>query len=72
MQLLTAPRSNSSSSSSVLSAVTRLVYMSCGFDALAADTGLLTSAGWTVEAAQGFLFFPGTDTIETLAVFTRD
>jgi tRNA/tmRNA/rRNA uracil-C5-methylase (TrmA/RlmC/RlmD family) len=65
--------SSSSSSSSVgLGSVKRLVYLSCGFDALRSDADALLAAGWRVCSAQGFLFFPGTDTIETLAVFERD
>jgi len=84
LQLLTDGSSSSSSSgegssgdgssggsSSVLSSVRRLVYLSCGFDALRADTDALLGAGWRLAGADGFLFFPGTDTIETLAVFER-
>jgi tRNA/tmRNA/rRNA uracil-C5-methylase (TrmA/RlmC/RlmD family) len=64
--------SSSSRGGSSLASVKRLVYLSCGFDALRADADVLLAAGWRVASAQGFLFFPGTDTIETLAVFERE
>lgn len=75
--LLQADADNSSSSSSrssegtALGSVKRLVYLSCGFDALRRDADALLAGGWRVSAAEGFLFFPGTDTIETLVVFDR-
>jgi tRNA/tmRNA/rRNA uracil-C5-methylase (TrmA/RlmC/RlmD family) len=79
MELLTqqaggssSSRNSSSRSSAGLGSVKRLVYLSCGFDALRSDADALLAAGWRVCSAQGFLFFPGTDTIETLAVFERD
>jgi tRNA/tmRNA/rRNA uracil-C5-methylase (TrmA/RlmC/RlmD family) len=50
--------------------VRRLLYLSCGFPALRRDTGaLLRSGRWRLAHAEAFLFFPGTDHIETLAVF---
>ena len=51
-----------------------LIYVSCGFDALARDTeGLLTSnAGWKLESATGYVLFPGSDHVETLCCFRRD
>ena len=36
------------------------------------DTDVLLAAGWRLVSAEAFLFFPGTDSIETLAVFERD
>lgn len=62
---------SSSSSEGTLGSAKRLVYLSCGFDALRRDADALLAGGWRVSAAQGFLFFPGTDTIETLVVFDR-
>eukprot|EP00741_Cyanophora_paradoxa_P005322 tig00000880_g5161.t1 len=50
----------------------RLVYVSCGFESLARDTALLATLGWRPVRASGFVFFPGTDSIETLAVFERE
>ncbi len=53
--------------------VKRLIYVSCGFDALARDCDrLLSSAGgWTLESATGYVLFPGSNHIETLCVFLR-
>lgn len=50
-----------------------LIYVSCGFDALARDAErLLTSpAGWKLESATGYVLFPGSDHVETLCVFQR-
>ncbi len=50
----------------------RLIYISCGYDALERDAGELTESGyWRVKAAEGFALFPGTDHIEIVAVFDR-
>ena len=50
----------------------RLLYLSCGYNALERDClALLGSGRWALAAARGFLFFPGADAIETLAVFDR-
>ena len=47
----------------------RLVYLSCGLPALTQDLEVLVKSGhWKVVHAQGWLFFPGTDSIETLVV----
>jgi hypothetical protein len=35
------------------------------------DTGALLAAGWRLSSCQAVFFFPGTDSIETLAVFDR-
>lgn len=52
--------------------VRRLVYLSCGFPALRHDTEeLLASSCWMLVHTEAFLFFPGTDHIETLVVFDR-
>lgn len=50
-----------------------LIYVSCGFDALARDAErLLTSnAGWMLESATGYILFPGSDHVETVCIFTR-
>lgn len=47
-----------------------LIYLSCGFSALMRDCdALLASGQWRLVHAHAFLFFPGTDSLETLAVF---
>lgn len=51
-----------------------LIYVSCGFDALARDCERLLSsqAGWFLVEAVGYVLFPGTDHVETLAIFQRE
>ena len=50
----------------------RLVYISCGFEALESDCRVLLSSGlWKLKAADGYVMFPGSDHIETVAVFDR-
>ena len=46
----------------------RLIYVSCGFDALTRDVDRLLAAKWTLRHVEGHLLFPGADHIETLAV----
>ncbi|KAL7544538.1 hypothetical protein ACHAWF_007916 [Thalassiosira exigua] len=49
-----------------------VVYVSCGFRAFQRDCDALTTSGrWKVEFAEGYLLFPGSDAIETLAFFVR-
>lgn len=49
-----------------------LVYLSCGFPAFVRDCDtLLESGAWKLHHAEAFLFFPGTDSIETLAIFIK-
>ncbi|MEW5304506.1 MAG: hypothetical protein WDW36_007116 [Sanguina aurantia] len=50
---------------------TRLIYLSCGFTAFQHDCDALLTAGWSLASSTAFLFFPGTDSLETLAVFER-
>eukprot|EP00804_Cyclotella_cryptica_P017515 CCRYP_006680-RA/>CCRYP_006680-RA protein AED:0.45 eAED:0.45 QI:0/-1/0/1/-1/1/1/0/268 len=53
--------------------VRTLIYVSCGFDALARDCDqLLTSnAGWKIESATGYVLFPGSNHVESVVVFRR-
>lgn len=50
-----------------------LIYVSCGFDALARDTDRLLkgNAGWRLDSATGYVLFPGSNHVETVAVFKR-
>jgi len=50
-----------------------LIYVSCGFDALARDLEVLLKgeSGWTIDSAKGFLLFPGSNHVETLVVLSR-
>lgn len=48
----------------------RLIYLSCGFAAFRRDcANLLASNCWKLSEAYAFLFFPGTDNVELLAIF---
>jgi tRNA/tmRNA/rRNA uracil-C5-methylase (TrmA/RlmC/RlmD family) len=49
----------------------RLIYLSCGWRAFERDAAALGSGRWRLASAEAFLFFPGTDALETLAVFDR-
>lgn len=50
----------------------RLIYVSCGFEALERDTKeLLASGKWQLKSADGYVIFPGSNHIETVAVFDR-
>lgn len=53
--------------------VQTLIYVSCGFDALARDAERLLTGqgGWKLESATGYILFPGSDHVETLCVFRR-
>lgn len=49
-----------------------LVYISCHFPSLARDGGALLAGGrWVLRAGAARVFFPGSDAIETAAVFVR-
>lgn len=54
--------------------VQTLIYVSCGFDALARDAEALLSSngGWMLESATGYVLFPGSDHVETLCIFKRN
>ena len=50
--------------------VRRLLYLSCGWPALRRDAAALLGSGhWRLRHAECFLFFPGSDHIETLTVW---
>ncbi|KAG8637742.1 uncharacterized RNA methyltransferase pc1998 isoform X2 [Manihot esculenta] len=49
-----------------------LIYISCGWESFKKDCKLLLSSKeWHLEKAHGFNFFPGTQSIEILAIFKR-
>ncbi|XP_063936763.1 uncharacterized protein LOC108227183 isoform X2 [Daucus carota subsp. sativus] len=49
-----------------------LIYISCGWESFKEDCKmLLSSKAWHLDKAHGFNFFPGTQSIEVLAVFKR-
>ncbi|CAO2818335.1 unnamed protein product [Amaranthus hypochondriacus] len=49
-----------------------LIYISCGWDSFKRDCKqLLSNKAWHLDKAHGFNFFPGTQSIEVLAIFRR-
>ncbi|KAL3526175.1 hypothetical protein ACH5RR_014547 [Cinchona calisaya] len=49
-----------------------LIYVSCGWQSFKEDcASLLSGKTWHLDKAHGFNFFPGTQSIEILAVFKR-
>lgn len=51
--------------------ISRFIYVSCGWDSFKRDCHELQMHGWKLVYAEGFLFFPGSDHLETLAVFDK-
>jgi hypothetical protein len=52
--------------------VQTIVYLSCGFASFTRDFDALVDSGrWRAAHSEAFIFFPGADHIETLAVFQR-
>ena len=50
----------------------QLIYLSCGWTSFVHDCEALSASGnWKLASARAFVFFPGTDSLETLAVFMR-
>ena len=48
------------------------VYISCNWDSFERDAKIILEQGWTLKTAKCYLFFPGTNHIETLAIFERN
>ncbi len=49
-----------------------LIYVSCGFEALERDARELLASGlWRIKSADGYVIFPGSNHVETVAVFER-
>ncbi len=52
-------------------APTKLIYISCHYPSLERDAErLISEGGWRLASARSYLFFPGTDHIETVFSFT--
>ncbi|KAF8755697.1 hypothetical protein HU200_011164 [Digitaria exilis] len=50
-----------------------LIYISCGWESFKKDCkSLISGNAWQLENAHAFNFFPGTDSIEILAIFKRE
>lgn len=50
---------------------TRVIYVSCGFKAFKRDCEKMIKADWKLSHAEVHVLFPGSDHIETMAVFDR-
>ena len=48
-----------------------VAYVSCSWDSFERDCTQLLASGWRIAQAKSYLFFPGTDHIEILALFTK-
>jgi tRNA/tmRNA/rRNA uracil-C5-methylase (TrmA/RlmC/RlmD family) len=51
--------------------VNKIIYVSCGWPAFQKDSEILLSHQWTMQLAEAYVFFPGSNHIEILSVFTR-
>lgn len=51
--------------------LSRLIYVSCGFQAFKRDANILINGDWKLTASHVFILFPGSDHVETLAIFDR-
>lgn len=49
----------------------KIIYISCGWSGFQRDCNYLIEAGWVLIEAEAFLFFPGSEHVEILAVFKR-
>lgn len=49
----------------------RLIYISCGWDSFKKDCDSLLNNGWSLTFVEGYLFFPGSNHIEIVAVFDK-
>lgn len=49
----------------------KLIYVSCGWEAFQRDVKALISHGWTLKEGEAYLFFPGSNHIELLAVLDK-
>lgn len=50
----------------------RLIYVSCGYDALEKDVRTLLESGkWKLRSVEGFVLFPGSDHLETVVALDR-
>lgn len=51
--------------------IKQFIYISCGWPSFKRDCEFLLNRNWELQLTEGYLFFPGTDHLETLAVFKR-
>jgi tRNA/tmRNA/rRNA uracil-C5-methylase (TrmA/RlmC/RlmD family) len=48
-----------------------LIYVSCDFQSFVRDAKSLIESGWILQEGKGYLLFPGTNHVETTALFRR-
>ncbi len=51
--------------------VQTFIYISCGWPAFQRDCEALIVSGWNLSSAEAYLFFPGSNHVEILAIFKR-
>lgn len=51
--------------------VKMLIYVSCGWEGFVRDFDELIAGGWRLAKVEVFLFFPGSELLEVLAIFSR-
>lgn len=49
----------------------KLIYVSCGWKAFQRDCDYLLDNGWKIEKIEPYLFFPGSNHLEILAIFQK-
>lgn len=54
------------------SSLKRLIYVSCGWKSFQKDCMKLLENSWKLSSADSFLFFPGSDHLEVLAIFDKE
>lgn len=52
--------------------ILQIIYVSCYFPSFKRDCERLLKEGWKVRLAEAYLFFPGTNHLETLCIFEKD
>jgi tRNA/tmRNA/rRNA uracil-C5-methylase (TrmA/RlmC/RlmD family) len=50
----------------------QLIYVSCSFERFERDCKALLHSGWKLKEAKGYLLFPGTNSIETVALLEKE
>lgn len=50
----------------------KLYYISCGWSSFQTDCNTLIENGWKLQNGEGYLFFPGSEQIEILALFEKE
>lgn len=52
--------------------INNIIYVSCGWEAFQRDCQILLKGGWRLANAEAFLFFPGSEHLEILAIFENN